>query len=120
MRSVRLIESCESENVPAKVGILRLRATPPCSMHLIERAGHGAKQTGRRREESPGKALPPEFRLSVDGGVEFGDLNPRYGVLGGGGPYPSCSLDLANQENPCVGEQIAQDDRRSFGGPIQH
>ena len=60
----------------------------------------------------------PTTTLSVDGGVEFGDLNPRYGVLGGGRPYPSCSLDLANQENPCVGEQIAQDDRQSLGGPI--
>lgn len=100
--------------------ILRLCAMPLCSVRLIERTRHGGEQTGRRREESPGKASPLRFRLSVDGGVEFDDLNPKYSVLGGGRPYPSCSLDLANQENPSIGEQIAQDDRKSFGGRIQH
>lgn len=60
------------------------------------------------------------MRMSLAGGVEFGDVNPRYGVLGGERPYPSCSLDLANQENSSVGEQITQDNRKSFGGPVQH
>ncbi len=32
----------------------------------------------------------------------------------------SCSVDLASQENPSVGEQISQDNGESFGVLVQH
>ena len=103
-QSVRFVGNSGGGRVLDHGGILRLCGAPPCSKPLIEHSRHGVEQTGRRREESREKAPPLGFQLSVAGRVEFGDRNPRCSVLGGRRPYPSCSLDSANQENPNVGE----------------